>query len=64
MPIYEYQCKTCGNSFEKLFFKGDDEQVVCPECGDDKVKKLLSAGSFMHKTGIGVCSAGSPKGFS
>jgi len=64
MPIYEYQCKKCDHSFEKLTFKGDDEHVICPQCGTNKVKKLLSAGSFMGKTGIGVCSAGTSKGFS
>lgn len=64
MPIYEYQCKKCDHSFEKLIFKCDDEHIICPKCGADNVKKLLSASSFMSKTGIGACSAGPPKGFS
>jgi len=64
MPIYEYECKKCNHYFERLTFKGDKEHIHCPQCGTNKVKKLLSAGSFMSKTGIGVCSASSPKGFS
>jgi len=64
MPIYEYQCNNCDHSFEKLIFKGDNEQVVCPKCGANRVKKLFSASSFMSKTGIGLCSAGTSKGFS
>ena len=34
MPIHEYQCKECSHSFEKLIFKGDDEQIYCSKCGD------------------------------
>jgi putative FmdB family regulatory protein len=64
MPIYEYLCNKCGHSFEKLAFKGDDEQVFCPKCSDNKVKKLLNTSSFMDKTGIGVCSVGTSKSFS
>ncbi len=64
MPIYEYQCEKCNHSFEKLIFLGDDEKINCPMCGDNNVKKLLSAGSFMSSAGIGTCAANAPKGFS
>ena len=64
MPIYEYQCEKCSHSFEKLVFKGDKEQIYCPTCGYNKVKKLLSSVSFMNSAGIGTCATGTPKGFS
>jgi len=64
MPIYEYQCEKCTHSFEKLIFIGDDENINCPKCGGNKVKKLLSAGSFTSSAGIGTCAANAPKGFS
>ena len=64
MPIYEYQCKKCDHSFEKLIFLGDEETINCPSCGHNNVKKLLSAGSFMSSAGIGICAANAPKGFS
>jgi putative FmdB family regulatory protein len=64
MPIYEYQCKKCDHSFERLIFKGDDENAICPKCGANKVKKLLSTSSFISKTGIGACSTSASKGFS
>jgi putative FmdB family regulatory protein len=64
MPIYEYECEKCNHYFERLTFKGDDEHINCPKCGANKVKKLLSASSFMSKTGIGACSSGTSKGFS
>ena len=64
IPIYEYQCEKCNHSFEKLIFKGDNENINCPKCSDNKVKKLLSAVSFMDNAGIGTCAANAPKGFS
>ena len=63
MPIFEYQCEKCQHQFEKLVFKGDENDVTCPECNNTQVKKLMSAVSFMGSS-IGTCAAGSPKGFS
>jgi putative FmdB family regulatory protein len=64
MPIYEYQCKSCNTTFEKLVFKGDDESITCPNCDAENVKKLLSAASFMGGSGFGACSPSAPSGFS
>ena len=41
MPIFEYKCEECGDIFEKLVSKSDD-QVVCEKCGAEKVEKQLS----------------------
>ncbi len=46
MPIYEYQCEGCGHVFESLMFSSEEPSPVCPECGHDGVKKLLSAGAI------------------
>jgi putative FmdB family regulatory protein len=58
MPIYEYNCPTCGDVFEKLVF-GSDE-VLCPKCGGE-VNRLMSACSFTSTSGTGEVktSAGS-----
>jgi putative FmdB family regulatory protein len=43
MPIYEYDCQSCGDRFEKLVFtQGRDVQVQCPQCGSAHVSKRLS----------------------
>ena len=63
MPIYEYRCKKCNNSFEKLVFAGEEEDVKCPECGNKDVEKVISAFSFMGDS-VGTCALSSPKGFS
>ena len=44
MPIYEYQCRSCGKEFERLCFPSDgDAKVDCPACGSKEAEKLLSA---------------------
>ncbi|MHC1742692.1 MAG: FmdB family zinc ribbon protein [Syntrophobacteraceae bacterium] len=40
MPLYEYQCDTCGHRFERLVFH-DEENVGCPSCSGE-VRKLMS----------------------
>ena len=43
MPLYEFDCPGCGQSFEKLVRSAAAvEQVVCPTCVSTHVKKKLS----------------------
>ena len=42
MPIFEYLCKSCGKSFEKLVPKATDKVYPCPECGSEETEKKLS----------------------
>ncbi len=60
MPIYEYKCNICGQFFEKLIFSsGDEEKNPCPKCGDNEVRRVMSA------TGIlGSSCAKASTGFS
>jgi putative FmdB family regulatory protein len=41
MPIYDYRCSSCGESFEAL--TGPDEKITCVKCKSKKVKRLLCA---------------------
>ena len=47
MPIYEYQCEDCENSFE-LFFKSFNsiKEPKCPTCDSANVGKKLSKITF------------------
>jgi len=49
MPIYEYQCKSCGFDLEKLQRINDDPLVECPECGKPELVRLVSAAGFRLK---------------
>ncbi|MEE4351840.1 MAG: zinc ribbon domain-containing protein [Desulfatiglans sp.] len=43
MPIYEYQCRSCGSEFQTLVMKIEHEQdLVCPSCGGEHLTKLIS----------------------
>lgn len=52
MPIYEYACKKCDHKFETIQKMNDELLVKCPECGEDSLKKLVSAAAF-HLKGSG-----------
>lgn len=44
MPIYEYTCMKCNNSFSLLQKIGSSEKdTTCSKCGSNTVKKMVSA---------------------
>jgi putative FmdB family regulatory protein len=56
MPLYEYQCQTCGKSFELLRRMRDvDTGVKCPDCDSDEIERQLST---FATAGCGRSSSG------
>lgn len=51
MPIYEYQCDSCGANFDAIQKFSDAPLTTCRQCGAEGVRKLLSAPSFRLKGG-------------
>jgi putative FmdB family regulatory protein len=51
MPIYEYECQSCGHRFEEWQKMSDKPVKVCPKCKARKVEKLISHTSFQLKGG-------------
>ncbi|PIE37903.1 MAG: transcriptional regulator [Gammaproteobacteria bacterium] len=51
MPIYEYQCQSCGDSLEALQKVSDAPLVDCPTCGKPDLQKKVSAAAFRLKGG-------------
>ena len=49
MPIYEYQCQSCGYELEKLQRMNDERLKDCPECGKAELHRLVSAAAFRLK---------------
>ena len=49
MPIYEYLCQTCGHHLEALQKMSEDPLAYCPECGEESLKKKVSAAAFRLK---------------
>ena len=50
MPIYEYHCEKCNETFEVFQKINDDPVSNCPKC-NEKVKRLISNTSFSLKGG-------------
>ncbi|GAB6162798.1 hypothetical protein JCM12298_19580 [Desulfothermus naphthae] len=48
MPIYEYECTSCGHRFEQWQKDFKERDVVCTVCGA-KAKRLISNTSFILK---------------
>lgn len=48
MPLYEYQCLSCGNVSEAIQRMSDPPLSTCDQCGGE-LKKLLSAPAFQFK---------------
>ncbi|MBS1197186.1 MAG: zinc ribbon protein [Proteobacteria bacterium] len=49
MPIYEYRCDSCGSQKEHLQKLSDPVLSICPECGKESYRKMLSAAGFQLK---------------
>ncbi|MCK5226884.1 MAG: zinc ribbon domain-containing protein [Desulfobulbaceae bacterium] len=67
MPIYEYRCEKCGSEKE-LFVNFSDPKPICPECGAEELKKLLSPTSSLSSSvsklpgpGDTACCGASPE---
>jgi putative FmdB family regulatory protein len=57
MPIYEYECRSCGHIFDALQKIAEQPLNDCPECGKPGLQKLLSAPAFQVKGEAGAASA-------
>src|SRR3954465_10616439 len=60
MPLYEYECDTCGHRFEKIQKFSDPLETTCPTCGGP-VHKLMSSPAIQFK-GSGFYITDYPKG--
>lgn len=72
MPMYEFECRSCGHDFEALRPMGDTGRTLrCPKCDAQSPAKKLSvfaAGSSSDRApapcgASGGCGPGSRSGF-
>ena len=52
MPIYEYECRACGDRHEFIQKFSDSPKRKCPACGALRLNRLVSAAAF-HLKGDG-----------
>lgn len=48
MPLYEYECKSCGNVWEVLSYSSQGEVVNCPRCLSEDIQRCMSLPHFHH----------------
>ncbi len=72
MPIYEFRCLGCGNVFELLKLKKENEEsgMKCPKCSSLEVERVLSLVSVITSSGgkkskqtVKSCGSGSCASF-
>jgi putative FmdB family regulatory protein len=65
MPTYEYECKTCGYTFDAFQNMSDAPLKTCPQCGKD-IRRLINGGMGIIFKGSGFYvndkKSGSAKG--
>lgn len=43
MPIYEYECRSCGEKFEaRRNISDNDIELKCPKCGQKQTRRVFS----------------------
>jgi putative FmdB family regulatory protein len=46
MPIYEFECNSCGARFDRLQKLSDPDPSACPDCGAPQVRRRVTAPAF------------------
>ena len=53
MPIYEYMCDNCNNTFDVFTTYENRNNIICSKCGNKNVKILVSKLGYMkHPTQV------------
>ncbi len=49
MPIYEYECSKCHHQLDIMQKMNDAPALVCPQCLEESLVRLVSAAGFQLK---------------
>jgi putative FmdB family regulatory protein len=60
VPIYEYECRHCGQQFEFLVRPGGDEPA-CPKCQSTELERLLSIPAVKSESTHGLAMKAAKK---
>lgn len=60
MPLYEYECRECGDRFERRQRVHDDPVSECPTCGGSVRRVLFPVGIIFKGSGWYVTDSRSP----
>lgn len=52
MPIYDFECQSCGHRFEELVKTTADDRPACKKCGAAHTERLFSPFAAPAKFGL------------
>jgi putative FmdB family regulatory protein len=58
MPIFDFSCRACGNTFELLVRKNEP---ACPKCGAVDLERLLSLPAIKSESTHGLAMRAAKK---
>jgi len=61
MPIFEYRCRECGTTFERIVSSGQNT-TTCKQCGSKGVEQLLSVFAVVGTSGSAAAAEPGPCG--
>jgi putative FmdB family regulatory protein len=61
MPTYEYECKSCGHTFDVFQSMKDDPLKDCPQCGRE-LRRIINGGTGVIFKGSGFYVTDKNKG--
>ena len=64
MPLFEFQCRTCGHRFETLQFSTNRTLPLCPACDGQDLEKLYSTFGVSSGSSGGSRKSAGPTTFS
>ncbi len=61
MPVYEYQCSSCGHKFElRRALDESDSGIACPKCGSRSPQRVFSSFGMGSSSPGGACAPSRP----
>lgn len=60
MPIYEFNCLDCGQTFEHLVMGAGNEGPCCPHCSGTELVRVLSPSAPLVNTRADSACASAP----
>ncbi|MHC4848050.1 MAG: FmdB family zinc ribbon protein [Planctomycetota bacterium] len=53
MPTYDYRCDSCGHTFDAFQRMSEDVLILCPECNERSLRRLIGSGAGIIFKGSG-----------
>ncbi|MFW5684598.1 MAG: FmdB family zinc ribbon protein [Spirochaetota bacterium] len=58
MPLYEYQCSSCGRVSEHLVGVGSEQPLLACSCGSSELRRMISLVSVQRGAAPEACCGG------